>query len=171
MWKEMPKYPMYEVSDMGEVRNRETERILKPRIDKGGYCRVSIGKKRVFVHRLIAEAFVPNPGNLPCVNHKDESKTNNRADNLEWCTVGYNNAYGLRQEACDFQRGKAVVAYKGGVQHRMYFSIAEAARDIGCNPSGIWQALHGRNYTKTVKGFTWEYLDGEAVTNKARATT
>ena len=170
MWKTVSANPKNEVSDSGEVRNRETGYVLKPWRHKG-YPAVDIRcngkKKKAFVHRLVAEAFIPNPDNLPCVNHKDENKANNNADNLEWCTVQYNNAYGSRQTMCDFKRGKAVVAYKDGKPQELYWSIAEAARAVGCNPKSIRQALFGEKWVKTIKGYEWRFFYGNAKTNKA----
>jgi len=76
------------------------EKFLKKYEDKDGYIKVSLNKnaksKAYAVHRLIARAFIPNPNNYPCINHKDENKQNNNVDNLEWCTVKYNNSYGIR---------------------------------------------------------------------------
>ena len=115
IWKEIEGYEgLYEVSNLGRVRSLDREqfqignggsyfkriykgRILKFKIDYHGYYRVHLSvngeRKHYLVHRLVAEAFIPNPNNLPCVNHKDEDKTNNSVDNLEWCDVAYNNAY------------------------------------------------------------------------------
>ena len=89
---------IYEVSNIdGKVRNVKTGRILKQPLNSFGYPVVRLskdGKARLFkVHRLVATAFVPNPDNLPEVNHKDEDKTNNSVDNLEWSTHQYNSAY------------------------------------------------------------------------------
>lgn len=99
MWRQIEGYEQYSVSDSGEVRNNVTGRLLKQTIDKDGYLMVTLhyGKRKwVGVHRLVAQAFVPNPDNLPCVNHKDEDKSNNSVENLEWCSVAYNNGYGAR---------------------------------------------------------------------------
>lgn len=75
-----------------------TGRQMKQSIHDKGYKTVSLTKdgktKSVFVHRIVAEAFIPNPDNLPMVNHKDEDKTNNFLENLEWCTASYNRTYG-----------------------------------------------------------------------------
>lgn len=80
---------------MGRVKNKHG-RILKPEI-RNGYYSVSLmknGKRRNYrVHRLVAEAFIPNPDNLPMVNHKDEDKLNNIVSNLEWCDNTYNSQY------------------------------------------------------------------------------
>lgn len=104
VWRTVAGYDgRYEVSNLGNVRSHYNGRtkMLKPMISAGkynGYAMVTlyaapnIGRK-VKVHRLVAEAFIPNPDNLPIINHKDEDRTNNSVDNLEWCTKAYNNAY------------------------------------------------------------------------------
>ena len=109
-WKDIEGYEgMYQISNEGRVKSLERqkedgrfcrERLLKQTISDRGYCRVGLQKgkklKVVYVHRLVAEAFIPNPDNLPQVNHKDESKLNNSAQNLEWCTAKDNNNYGTK---------------------------------------------------------------------------
>lgn len=104
-WKPIKEFEgLYEVSNFGQVRNNKGQ-ILKPAIKKGhatNYKVVSLfkdGKGHTkTIHRLVAEAFIPNPNNLPCVNHKDEDGTNNFPNNLEWCTKQYNTNYGTAQE-------------------------------------------------------------------------
>ena len=103
----------YMISNLGRVRRLQytqvdtygtgrtrtyAEKLVPQYISNSGYLQVDLRtrtqRKRVNVHRLVAQAFIPNPDNLPCVNHKDENKTNNCVDNLEWCTKSYNNSYG-----------------------------------------------------------------------------
>ena len=100
-WKEIPGYEgLYEVSNMGNVRNVRRNKLLRLLKTNNRYIRISLCKNGIktglTVHRLVAEAFLPNPDNLPEVNHKDEDKTNNRVENLEWCNHKYNMNYGTR---------------------------------------------------------------------------
>ena len=89
------------VEDHGRIYDKQLKGgIIKQHMHSNGYkvvCLTKDGKsKTVFVHRIVAMAFLPNPENLPCINHKDEDKTNNFMDNIEWCTYKYNNAYGSK---------------------------------------------------------------------------
>lgn len=103
VWRPVVNYEgLYEVSDCGQVRNVKRCSLLKNLKTNCGYYQVYLYKdgvrKGLKVHRLVAEAFIPNPLSLPQVNHKDEVKTNNNVDNLEWCTVKYNVNYGCRTD-------------------------------------------------------------------------
>lgn len=101
-WRPVVGYEgLYEVSNTGQVINIKTGHILKQHKDKDGYWVLSLKRdkyKTYFTHRLIAQAFIPNPDNLPMVNHKDEDKSNNRVTNLEWCNAKYNSTYGTARE-------------------------------------------------------------------------
>ena len=85
----------YEITSNGEVINIHTGKHIKPQANGKGYLRVAIGKKLMFVHRLVATKYVSNPDNLPQVNHKDGNKLNNKADNLEWVTNQQNRDHAL----------------------------------------------------------------------------
>lgn len=96
-WRPVVGYEgLYEVSNYGDVYNIKRNHMMKPN-DRDGYKIVRLSKNgaryETGAHRLVAQAFIPNPNNYPVVNHKDENPSNNNVDNLEWCTVGYNNTY------------------------------------------------------------------------------
>lgn len=106
-WRNCKSWEHHQVSNLGRVRSVDYTvvkkngvwhikgKIIKQHINSAGYVTCSGG---VFLHRLLAEAFIPNPDNLPCVNHKDENKLNNSIDNLEWCSYSYNNSYGTKRQ-------------------------------------------------------------------------
>lgn len=146
IWKDIEGYEgKYQVSNIGNVRSldyRHTGKIkrLKLNTDKSGYSRLRLYKEGkpedYLVYRLVAQAFIPNPNNLPCVNHKDENPRNNCVWNLEWCTYSYNNNYGTRNE-------KASKAMKGNTwnkgrvfseEHRR--KISEAKKEYYRNRKG-----------------------------------
>lgn len=98
IWKRIPQSDkFYEVSNLGNVRNGITKKILSPRPTPTGYLRIHIsignGRKDFYIHRLVAEAFIPNPNNYQVVNHLDNNPANNHANNLEWVTQKQNVAY------------------------------------------------------------------------------
>ena len=104
VWKDIKGYEgLYQVSNIGRVKsltrtNCRKENILKQTNRGNGYYCVSLSKNNIVktfcVHRLVAEAFIPNPNNFPCVNHINEDKLDNRVENLEFCTIQYNSSYG-----------------------------------------------------------------------------
>lgn len=108
-WKDVEGYEgKYQISNECRVKSlnyhqQKIEKILKIYTNNKGYKYVVLndkGSKTHFIHRLIAKAFIPNPNNLPCINHKDENPTNNSIENLEWCTYEYNNTYNNRHLKC-----------------------------------------------------------------------
>lgn len=107
IWKDIPNYEnLYQISNRGRVKSlhnrHKNKKYLKPCPTSKGYMSVSLCKnhtqKSFHIHRLVAENFIPNPNNYPCINHIDENKENNDISNLEWCTYQYNNTYGHRIE-------------------------------------------------------------------------
>lgn len=97
IWKNIMDFNGYQVSNLGRIRSLKTYKVLKQKTNKGykSLCLYKCGKTyNRYVHRLVAEAFIPNSKNLPCINHKDENPSNNCVNNLEWCDYAYNVNYG-----------------------------------------------------------------------------
>ena len=162
-WKPVVGYEgHYQVSNFGRVKSIKfgKEIMLKQHINiKGGYyyvCLLKNGKhKNYYVHRLVAQAFIPNPNNLPQVNHKDENKTNNNVDNLEWCTNEYNHNYGTINERISQSQSKPVLQYDlNGNFIKEWKSVNECGRN-GFNQGDICKCCNGKR--KTAKGFIWRY--------------
>jgi len=128
LFKDLPEYEgLYQVSDLGRVKSLITNIILSIQFDRYGYNYVSFGSKKYKVHQLVAKTFIPNPENKPTVNHKDEVKTNNKVNNLEWFTVEEQNKY---------SRGINIkLFYKGLI--RSYPSVLEASADLELDPRTI----------------------------------
>ena len=144
-WKQLKETDKYEVNNVGDVRNIKTGKMLNKIVDKKGYVRYTLrcDDKCVsrFAHRLVAEAFIPNPDNLPQINHKDEVKTNNEVSNLEWCTQSYNNHYGTRQE-----RITEKLRAMGGAMNGKHHS-EEAKRKIGDAQLGEKNHMYGKKHS------------------------
>ena len=156
-FRDIPGYEgMYEVSNLGRVKNVETGRILKPGKDRYGYLQLVLSKngimKTIKVHRLVAQAFLPNPNNYPQVNHRDEDKTNNTIDNLEWCDAKYNINYGTRTErVC-----KPVLQYDLlGNFIREWPSIRKVEEKLGINNGNISMCCIGNR--KSAGGYIWRF--------------
>ena len=94
-WVNIENHPSYFISNFGRVFSKKSNKVIKNRVvSKNGYQQITLDNSQLLVHRLVAQAFIPNPNNLPCVNHKDENPGNNDFRNLEWCTYKYNSNYG-----------------------------------------------------------------------------
>lgn len=155
---------LYEVSNIGRVRSLKrattSGRCLKQEADKDGYMRLTLSKAGVpylrSVHRLVAEAFCKNPMELPYVNHKNEDKADNRAENLEWCTAQYNTTYkGAHIRRMAYKR-VPIIAYNERETKR-FESIAEASRALNIDHGNICGCLQGRYGRKTAKGYMFKY--------------
>lgn len=152
-------YPKYEINQLGEVKNIKTGRKLKWRHTLKGYCYVTLYDenlvpKNLFVHRLVALHFLPNPNNYPVVNHKDENKDNNIVDNLEWCTIEYNTNYGTRNE----RSSTAILQLdKQDNVIKKWNSVKEAANTLGIDPTNISAVINKRNNRVTAGGFKWRF--------------
>lgn len=170
IWRNVIEYEnLYQVSNEGRVKSlnykkTKKEKILKQYIDNCGYLFVTLsnkGKTKSFkIHRLVAETFIPNPQNLPCVNHKDEDKTNNKVENLEWCTYEYNNNYGTRnkrisEKGLNKKNSKIVYQYTlDGKLIAIYHSTRECGRQ-GFDQPNVQRCC--RHKQKTYKGYRWSF--------------
>lgn len=154
-WKVIENFPMYSVSSHGNIRNNTTSKVLKVTKDKDEYCRVTLRNEHegvnVKVHRLVAEAFIPNPDNKPTVDHIDRNRSNNTVTNLRWNT---------RKEQCDNRvdsKKTPIVAVKNGTTIP-FDSQHLCAKTLGIRQGDINNCLRGRQ--KTAKGYSFEYLEG-----------
>ena len=174
-WKVIKDYPNYMVSNLGIVKSlnyRHTgiEKILKPNIDNRGYLIVKLYKNRKFksfmVHRLVAQAFIPNPNNYPQVNHKNEIKDDNRPENLEWCDNYYNTHYGTRNKRIGEKHingkcSKPVLQIDQLTDTIIaeFPSTREVERQLGISQSNISNCCNGKR--NIAGGFKWAYKKGD----------
>lgn len=156
IWKTIECYENYEISNLGRVKNKKKNYSLKP-LNLNGYlvvCLCKNGKQKLFrIHRLVAFAFLPNPNNYPFVNHKDEDKTNNHVNNLEWCTAKYNCNYGTRNERRIKKQSKQIKCIENGV---IYNSGNEIQKLLGFSAGNINLCCHGK--LKSAYGYHWEFV-------------
>ena len=164
-WKTIDGFDgRYEISSLGIVRNRETGKILKHSYVSGyPLVRLCLHNEKFprFVHRLVAEYYIPNPNNYPFINHKDENPANFSIDNLEWCTPKYNSNYGTCPEC---HRVPVAQFSMEGELIKVYRSISEASAQTGIRITGISDTINKRH--KSAGGYRWEYIDRERGWNK-----
>lgn len=177
IWKDIENYEgLYQVSNLGRIKSfpRRYSRnkapiIMKQRIDHKGYLQLSLCKngkeQNKKVHRLVAQGFIPNPNNLPQINHIDGVKTNNNVSNLEWCDNSYNqlhaNRMGLNKhrlervkEVCN--KPVAQLTLNDDLLNK-YISLREASEKTGCNYKSMSACASGK--TKSSGGYKWKYID------------
>lgn len=162
-WREVKEYSNYEVNQFGEIRHKTRKKVLKPRSNNGGYQYVNFkinGKNINFaVHRIVANAFIPNPKGYTEINHKDHDRTNNCVDNLEWVDSSQNKQHAYLKDENKSSRGKAVIQRsKDGTYIKTFETISKAAKEMNCSIAAISNCCLGR--TKTSQGFLWSFVEG-----------
>lgn len=146
---EIDGFENYEVSNLGKVRNIKSGRTLKPHLNHNGYLKHSLYKhdkqKELFLHRIIAIAFIDNPGKKPQVNHIDENKLNNDLSNLEWCTERENIIHGTRTKRAAEKCSKKVVQLDLNDNVLNEFeSMTQAGQETGTSVGDISSCCNGR---------------------------
>lgn len=146
-WEQCVSLDGFWISDTGLLISKSGN-IRKFRDNGKGYMNVNVGNKTYYQHRLVAEAFIPNPHNKPEVNHIDEDKSNNSVDNLEWCTVLYNRTYGTRlsrggETRSKLARNRRIKAIFPCGNTRVYNGTREAASELGTSIGVINAVLRG----------------------------
>ena len=189
IWKPVPVYNhknssgrwKYEVSNLGNIRIPEyidkknkvhKEKTLKHQQNQEGYHTVCLSdghgkQKRFLVSRLVAMAFIENPNNEEYVNHRDEDKNNNSADNLEWCSWNYNLSYGTRiQRVAEFN-SKPIRQYSINKELiAEYSSIREAERQTGFANANISACCRRKPHHNTQYGYIWRFKEDDEYENK-----
>ena len=162
---------LYEVSNYGRVKSYKWNKVKivksSSKCGNNGYFRICLSKNGIkemkHIHRLVAEAFIPNPNNLPQVNHKNEDKSDNRVENLEWCDSKYNDLYGTRNKRItETKKKNNSLGEKPVLQYTLdgqfvaeYKSIIDASRITSVKRQIISYCCN--NQVKKRKGFIWKF--------------
>lgn len=177
IWKDIEGFEgVYQVSSWGRVKSCERyvkrsdgrtrvvkEKILTPHRNRCGYLKIDLSKeknhKSYSVHRLVAQAFIPNPENLPCVNHKNEVKDDNRVENLEFCTAKYNTNYGTCIQRRSESNSKRIYQLSRDCSEiiNIWNSAKEVEQVLGWQSSHICQCANGKR--KSAHNYRWQYAD------------
>ena len=177
MWKDIEGYEgRYQVSDCGNVRSLNYGghgyiRNLVPKVNNSGRLWVELvangETKQFLIHRLVGNAFIPNPDHLPQINHKDENPKNNMVDNLEWCTQEYNIQYYRERHPCAARERRSTGRYNrkldkpvnqidsAGNIIKQWKDARAVVNEMGYNQWSITQCCDGKR--NTAYGFRWQY--------------
>lgn len=170
VWKDIPGFEgRYQVSNLGNVRNTAKNCAVKCSQLKHGYMKVELRLNKTvaqkLVHRLVAEAFIPNPENKPEVNHIHGNKQDNRASQLEWCTVSENLKHSF---ALGFHKArigkenelsrKVIQLTKIGTIVKVWDSIMDVQRQLKINNANVSNVALGKSNRKTAGGFVWKFV-------------
>lgn len=175
IWKPIQNYEsIYEVSNLGNVKSLDRivkykdgrqcfckGKILKPSVDINGYLYAVLSKNgistNVKIHRLVAQAFIPNSESYPFINHKDEDKTNNCADNLEWCTTKYNNNYGTHNKKLSTSKtlNNILQFSLDGQFIKEWLNPREVERELNIDNASIYRVLNNKQHT--AGGYIWRH--------------
>lgn len=190
IWKDIKGYEgLYQVSNLGRVKSLERfiidernrfyhlcSKILKLQQTRNGHYKIRLTNekkaKNFYVHRLVAEAFIPNPFNYPIINHKDECPGNNSVDNLEWCDYKYNCNYGTRNKRMDEKISKVLynnpkrckpinqIDIQTNKVIKRWFGAVEISRTLGYDRTNLCLCCKGKHFKNQIyHGFRWEYAD------------
>ena len=189
IWKDIPGYEgLYKVSSLGNVMSFQTEglfgkgnagRLMAQHPDKCGYMYVELRNKhkkrqKISVHRLVAITFIPNPDNLPQVNHKDEIRDHNNVDNLEWCSVLYNQRYGHRRERSSISstgenNPRAILTENDVLEIRQTYAPGD--KEYGVRGLSEKYGVAYVTIQKIVQGKLWKHLLEEENKNDHKGTS
>ena len=151
---------LYAITEDGQVWSYKRKRFLKSFNNGFGYLKVNLclkgHNKKYFIHRLVAETYIPNPDNLQYINHIDEDKYNCNVSNLEWCDARYNLTYGSKQKAL-IKSTTPTLVYCPETD-TVYPSQAEAARQLGIHKQSVYNCLHGLS-DSTASGYHFLYAN------------
>lgn len=167
--KDFPDYYVTDTGDVYSINYNHLGRIkkLKLKKEKSGYVRIGLRKNSMShfknVHRLVAEAFIPNPENKPVVNHKNGIRDDNRVKNLEWCNQSENILYSYRvlnnghRFGKDNPKSKIVLQIKDGKVVNKFYGVREAQRITGIERRSISGCCNNNPKFKTAGGYQWKY--------------
>lgn len=181
IWKDIPGYEgLYQVNQWGDIYSLYTYKKLKWSLHKDGYKQYNLSKNKkkyiMMAHRAVALAFIPNPDNLPVINHKDENKLNCYVNNLEWASYQYNAVY----NDVHVKRGKILAkqVYQYDLEGNLiavHDSTKEAAKFVGSYPGNVAMCASGKKYKDkqyiTIKGYIFSYVEltKEEIKNKLQS--